>query len=109
MNEELTFVVGQIPQMRLRFNVTDETTVAALPLTDYTGAQVLIFGPDGVLRATLAASITDTDNGKVESVWDEAVSPFDVSGDYRIQLRLTNGGAADYTTTHKAVVQEMGV
>jgi hypothetical protein len=109
MNEELTFVVGQIPAMNLRFNVTDETTVAALPLSDYTGAQVLIFGPDGVLRETLVATITDSPNGKVESVWDEDTSPFDVSGDYRIQLRLTNGSASDYTTTHRAVVKELGV
>ncbi|MFI2208688.1 hypothetical protein [Streptomyces sp. NPDC020141] len=108
MNEELTFVVGQIPKMKLRFNVTDETTVAALSLSDYTGAQVLVFGPDGVLRATMAATITDSANGKVESVWD-ATSPFDEPGDYRIQLKLTNGSAADYTTTHRAVVKELGV
>ncbi|MET8270180.1 hypothetical protein [Streptomyces sp. NPDC005096] len=105
---ELTFVVGQIPVKELRFSVTDETTISALPLSDYTGAQVLLFGPDGVLRATMAATITDSANGKVESEWG-GTSPFDVSGDYRFQVMLTNGSASDYTTTHRAVVKELGV
>ncbi|MFC9001105.1 hypothetical protein ACFT7U_36140 [Streptomyces rochei] len=108
MNSRLDFVVGQVPKRPITWTVRDELGINSLALTDYTGAQVLIFGPDGSLKTTVAATITDSPNGLVLMNWPE-VSPFDTAGDYYIQLKLTNGSAADYTTGHKASAKGLGV
>lgn len=108
MNSKLDFVVGQIPKRPITWTVRDELGVSALALTDYTGAQALIFGPDGLLRTTVTATITDSGNGEVTMNWPET-SPFDTTGDYYIQLKLTSGAAADYTTGHRASVKGLGV
>jgi hypothetical protein len=108
VNSKLDFVVGQIPKRPITWTVKDELGINALALTDYTGAQVLIFGPDGSLKVSVPATITNSGNGEVTMTWPET-SPFNTAGEYYIQLKLTNGGSADYTTGAKASVKSLGV
>jgi hypothetical protein len=104
----LEFVVNSVPVEPLEFVVYDETGFSKRSLGAYTGAQVVITGPDGLQRVGGTASITDAAGGKVTFSWPET-SLFEVPGDYHVQLKLMNGSAADYTTTKRIVVKGLGV
>lgn len=95
-------MAGQIPVEPLLIPVRDENGNAR-DLSAYTGAALLVSGPDGVLRTGGTATITDEESGTVIYEWP-ATSLFDVPGDYRIALRLSAGSGADYTTPLRVVV-----
>lgn len=105
---ELEYVVNSVPVEPLAFRVYDETGFSPRSLSAYTGAQVVVTGPDGVLRTGGTAAITDSAGGKVTYTWP-STTLFDIAGDYQVQLKLTNGAAADYTTPRKIVVKGLGV
>lgn len=89
-----TYYKSQTPVETITFTVKDERSIVR-NLTAYTGATVLIAGPDGVLRTGGTATITNAANGVVTFTFPNTTM-FDVVGDYAVQLKLTNGTKADY-------------
>lgn len=98
----LEYVAGSVPVEGLSITVQDENGNTR-SLSAYTGASLLVSGPDGVLRTGGTTTITDAVTGKVSFAWP-AVTLFDVPGDYRMALKLTTGSGADYTTPMRVVV-----
>lgn len=99
----LEYVAGSVPVEQLSITVQDENGNAR-SLSAYSGASLLVSGPDGVLRTGGTAAITDAPNGIVTFTWP-VTSLFDVPGDYRLALKLTAASGADYTTPIRVVVK----
>jgi len=98
----LEFVAGSVPVEPLAITVQDENGNTR-DLSSYTGATLLVSGPDGVQRTGGTTTIADGVNGRVTFAWP-ATTLFDVPGDYRIALKLSAGSGADYTTPLRVVV-----
>ncbi|MFD8067921.1 hypothetical protein [Streptomyces parvulus] len=98
----LEYVTGSVPVEQLSITVQDENGNAR-NLSAYSGATLLVSGPDEIGRTGGTAAISDAANGLVTFTWPEATL-FDVPGDYRIALKLTAGSGADYTTPMRVVV-----
>ncbi|MGW3929984.1 hypothetical protein ACWECC_18050 [Streptomyces microflavus] len=98
----LEFVANSVPVESLAIAVKDENGTAR-NLSAYSGASLLVSGPDGVLRTGGTAAITDAEEGTVVFAWP-GTTLFDVPGDYRLALKLTAGSGADYTTPIRVVV-----
>ena len=99
----LEYMTGSVPVEPLAITVQDENGNAR-SLSAYSGASLLVSGPDGVLRTGGTAAIADAANGLVTFTWP-TTTLFDVPGDYRLQLKLSAGSGADYTTTLPVVVK----
>ncbi|MFI8229425.1 hypothetical protein ACIGDI_11380 [Streptomyces sp. NPDC085900] len=99
----LEYIAGSVPVEPLAITVRDEVGNPR-SLSAYTGAAVLIIGPDGVTRTGGTAAISNAAEGQVTYTWPNTVV-FDVPGDYRLRLKLTKGAAADYTAEQKIIVR----
>lgn len=99
----LEYFAGSVPVEPLVLSVKDEVGNPR-SLSAYTGAAVLITGPDGVLRTGGTAVISNAAQGEVTFTWP-STTLFDMRGDYRLTLKLTNGAAADYTGERKIIVR----
>jgi hypothetical protein len=98
----LEYIAGSVPVEGLVLTVVDEVGNPR-NLSTYTGAAVLITGPDGVLRTGGTTAITNAAEGQVTFTWPNTVL-LDMPGDYRLRLKLTKGTAADYTAPQRIVV-----
>lgn len=89
--------VGAVPLSPLQVTVTDAGS--PLDLSDYTDVELSLVNPLGQVVDTSAGEILldEAESGVVKYAWPDT-SLFTTPGDYRIQLRLSNGDAQDYTT-----------
>ncbi|MEQ6021307.1 hypothetical protein SOM70_01820 [Streptomyces salinarius] len=99
----LEYIAGSVPVEPLAITVKDEVGNPR-NLSMFTGAAVLITGPEGVTRTGGTATISNATEGQVTYTWPNTVV-FDVPGDYRLRLKLTKGTAADYTAEQRIIVR----
>lgn len=93
--------LGDIPAQAAEIYI--ERDPDALPLTDFTSCDVLVYNPDGTHAFVGTATIVDADTVRV--VWPPA-GCFNERGVYSMQFVLHRGTAIETTSVLKFVVQE---
>ena len=99
----LEYIAGSVPVEPLVLTVKDEVGNPR-SLSAYSGAAVILTGPDGVSRTGGTAVVSNAAQGEVTFTWP-STTLFDIPGDYRLRLKLSNGAAADYTGEHRIIVR----